>query len=123
MNNPSDHEMGELTIFSAARRLAPRERAAYLDGACADDSALRQRVEELLDASEEAGVFLQRPTLAMAHHQLKQSQAAHTALAKGMEIMDKKMPDLNLGDSGGSWVDWIIAKTLLDEARALVDTK
>ena len=51
----------ELAIFSAARRLPAGERAAYLDGACAGDAALRQRVEELLRASEEAGAFLQDP--------------------------------------------------------------
>jgi eukaryotic-like serine/threonine-protein kinase len=51
----------ELTIFSAARRLAPDQRAAYLDQACAGEAALRQRIEELLRAGEEAGPFLQNP--------------------------------------------------------------
>jgi len=51
----------ELTIFSAARRLAPDQRAAYLDQECAGDADLRQRIEELLRASEEAGAFLQGP--------------------------------------------------------------
>jgi hypothetical protein len=44
-------------------------------------------------------------------------------LAKGLEIVDKKMAELNSGDLGGSWVDWIIAQALLDEARALIDGK
>jgi serine/threonine protein kinase/WD40 repeat protein len=51
----------ELVVFSAARRLPHSERAAYLDQACAGDTALRQRVEELLQASEEAGGFLESP--------------------------------------------------------------
>ena len=51
----------ELTIFSAARRLPPNERAAYLDQACAGNQSLRQRVDELLRAGEEAGTFLQNP--------------------------------------------------------------
>src|SRR5262245_5212057 len=51
----------EVAVFSAARRLPAAERAAYLDEACAGDEALRQRVEELLRASEEAGGFLQYP--------------------------------------------------------------
>ncbi len=51
----------ELTVFSAARRLPAGERAAYLDEACAGDAALRQRIEELLQASEEAGAFLESP--------------------------------------------------------------
>ena len=58
MTNPPDHEAA---VFGAARRLPSGERAAYLDEACAGDASLRQRVEELLQASEEAGVFLQNP--------------------------------------------------------------
>jgi len=56
-----DHPDREVAVFSAARRLPPNERAAFLDDACAGDAALRQRVEELLRASEEAGGFLQSP--------------------------------------------------------------
>lgn len=55
MTNPSDREVGKLTVFSAARRMAAAERAAYLDRACVGDAALRHRVEELLEASEEVG--------------------------------------------------------------------
>jgi hypothetical protein len=51
----------ELIVFSAARRLPASQRAAYLDKACAGDTALRQRVGDLLQASEEAGTFLQDP--------------------------------------------------------------
>jgi serine/threonine protein kinase/tetratricopeptide (TPR) repeat protein len=51
----------EVAVFSAARRLPAGERAAYLDEACAGDEALRQRVEELLQAGEEASNFLQNP--------------------------------------------------------------
>src|SRR6476469_435531 len=58
MNDPTDRE---LAVFSAARRLPVEERAACLDEACAGDAALRQRVEELLRAGEEAGEFLQDP--------------------------------------------------------------
>src|SRR5258708_19085568 len=60
MSNPSDCE---LVVFSAARRLSAAARVAYLDDACAGDAALRQRVEELLRAGEEAGGFLQDPAL------------------------------------------------------------
>jgi len=58
MTNSPDREVA---VFNAARRLPPGERAAYLDEACAGDAALRQRVEELLQASEEAGAFLESP--------------------------------------------------------------
>src|SRR6516225_11446423 len=51
----------ELSVFSAARRLPAGERPAYLDQTCAGDPALRQRVEELLRAGEDAEGFLQEP--------------------------------------------------------------
>jgi hypothetical protein len=50
----------EETIFSAAlERSTPAERAAYLDGACAGQPELRQRVEALLDAQPHVGDFLE----------------------------------------------------------------
>ena len=58
MSEPSERE---LSVFSAARRLAAQERAAYLDQSCAEDAALRQRVEQLLQAGEEAPGFLLEP--------------------------------------------------------------
>src|SRR3989441_8572749 len=58
MSTPVDREVA---VFSAARQLLASERAVYLDQACAGDTALRQCVEELLRASEEAGEFLQNP--------------------------------------------------------------
>jgi serine/threonine protein kinase len=58
MIDPRDREVA---VFSAARRLPPGQRAAYLDQACAGDAALRQHVEELLRASADAGAFLQGP--------------------------------------------------------------
>src|SRR5215472_5269874 len=53
----------ELAVFSEARRLSVRERAAFLDRACAADVALRLRIEELLQSGEAAGDFLQGPAL------------------------------------------------------------
>src|SRR6266404_5038755 len=58
ISNPMDREV---TVFSAARRLPVGERAAYLDQTCAGDAPLRQRVEQLLQASDEAGGFLEEP--------------------------------------------------------------
>jgi serine/threonine protein kinase/tetratricopeptide (TPR) repeat protein len=53
----------EETIFDEALSLAATERAAYLDRACAGDATLRQRVEVLLNASEQAEQFLEKPAL------------------------------------------------------------
>jgi serine/threonine protein kinase len=54
----------EARIFNTARKLPVEERVFYLDGACAGDAALRQRIEELLRAHDGAGGFL--PELATA---------------------------------------------------------
>src|SRR5262245_1768265 len=54
--------MNERDLFMAALQVeAAAERSAYLDRECAGDAALRQRVEVLLAAFEQAGSFLQQP--------------------------------------------------------------
>jgi serine/threonine protein kinase len=58
MPQPSEHE---IEAFNVALELPPAERAAYLDQACAGDAALRQRVEALLQASEESCACLENP--------------------------------------------------------------
>src|ERR1044071_6184193 len=50
MPQPSDNE---IEVFNGALESPRGERAAYLERVCAGDAALRQRVEELLRASEE----------------------------------------------------------------------
>src|SRR5258708_2849772 len=56
MPQPSEHE---IEVFNIALELPAGERAAYLDQACAGDTALRQRVEALLQASEESCACLE----------------------------------------------------------------
>ena len=58
MNSPPNREVA---LFSAALELPASERAAYLDKACADDPALRLRLEDLLRVHEEALPFLANP--------------------------------------------------------------
>ena len=48
-------------IFFAALALAPDRRAAYLEQACSDDQALRQKVERLLAAQPAVRTFLEKP--------------------------------------------------------------
>src|SRR5271169_5087846 len=45
------------SLYRSAQGRAPAERRAFLDGACSDDTDLRQRVEELLrqDSAERTG--------------------------------------------------------------------
>ena len=56
----SDGERAE-AIFSAALALPVEQRAGWLQYSCAADDALRQRVEKLLTAYEQAGSFLDKP--------------------------------------------------------------
>jgi len=58
--------------------------------------------------------------LAMAQHQLKQLDEARATLARGLGIVDTKMPKLDSGDLGENWNDLIIAHVLLEEATALI---
>jgi endonuclease YncB( thermonuclease family) len=54
--------MNERSIFMAAlEKDTPDERSSYLDEACGDDTAMRQRVEALLQSHEHAGNFLGKP--------------------------------------------------------------
>ncbi len=52
----------EAIFTSALQRPSAGERTAYVDGACGDDIALRERVQELLRAHEDAATFLSLPT-------------------------------------------------------------
>src|SRR5438105_14287115 len=70
MNTPKDEE----TIFAAALALPPEERAACLDQACGGDTALRHRVEVLLNAHA-AGAFLEEPAAPITAHTLQISQS------------------------------------------------
>ena len=45
------------SIFQKARQMADPERAAYLQGACSDDTALRSRVEAMLAADDETSLL------------------------------------------------------------------
>jgi WD40 repeat protein/serine/threonine protein kinase len=56
--------MTERDLFEAALDVPPQDRAAYLDGACGSDAALRQRLEALLSKQDRAGNFLELPVVA-----------------------------------------------------------
>jgi WD40 repeat protein/serine/threonine protein kinase len=58
MNNPSPLEA---IFFAALEKGSPRERAAFLDLACAADPDLHRRVEKMLAAQAHAGSFLEQP--------------------------------------------------------------
>src|SRR5205814_38743 len=57
----SSGNRSEDEIFEAALQHATREkRAAYLNEACGDNTRLRERVEALLKAHDQAGEFLEQ---------------------------------------------------------------
>jgi serine/threonine protein kinase/tetratricopeptide (TPR) repeat protein len=57
----------EQSLFAEAlERVDPQQRAAFLDEACRDDPALRQRMERLLAQHQHAGAFLEASPLAAA---------------------------------------------------------
>ena len=51
-------------FMEALEREDPIERARFLDEACGEDTALRERVERLLRAHDEAGGFFSQPSKA-----------------------------------------------------------
>ena len=57
----SDASSDPAKLFEEALDLDPTERAEFLGKACAGDVALREEVESLLAADEEAGEFLESP--------------------------------------------------------------
>ena len=59
---PPNQRPGVETLFAQALELPAAERAAFLEAACHDEAALRQRVQALLAAHEKAGArFATRP--------------------------------------------------------------
>src|SRR5262245_21312205 len=92
MPDPLDRE---LAVFSAARQLPAGERARYLNETCAHDATLRQRVEELLRASDEAGVFLHEPAPG--------AQRAAEALASSSTLQIEAPAGEKVGDRIGRY--------------------
>jgi serine/threonine-protein kinase len=56
--------MSEREMFEAALELSPGDRAAYLDGVCGRNAALRQRLDGLLNKHDRTGSFLEVPAAA-----------------------------------------------------------
>lgn len=57
----NDQEDQAVTILEAARRLLDKDdRAAYLDMACRNDSPLRQRIDSMLEAVDEADQYFEK---------------------------------------------------------------
>jgi serine/threonine protein kinase/TPR repeat protein/Tfp pilus assembly protein PilF len=96
MDNSHDREMA---IFSEARSLPIAERAAFLDGATGADAALRERVEQLLRAIDEAGDFLAQPPQAITRTNSGPQVFAPLLEKPGDKIGDYKLLQV-IGEGG-----------------------
>ncbi|HEX9918342.1 MAG TPA: serine/threonine-protein kinase, partial [Pyrinomonadaceae bacterium] len=69
------------SLFAAAQDIEPAERDGFLADACADDPELRREVERLIDSSDDAGSFMERPAAAAVASMFEDKQtlmARHT---------------------------------------------
>ena len=57
----------------------------------------------------------------MAQHRMNRPDQARITLAKGVEIVKKKLPDLKSGHFGGDWHDVLIAYIFMREAQGLIE--
>jgi serine/threonine protein kinase len=84
----SDIRITAEDIFHRAADLAVRERAGYLDRACAGNPALRREVEDLLRFDEVSDAFLEKPALQDAARDLARNLAAAEPLADTLNEED-----------------------------------
>jgi serine/threonine protein kinase len=95
--------MNERELFEKALDIpSPTDRAAFLDQACADQPELRRQVEQLLQAHENAGPFLDQPHRAagaVGHTGIYASSSSSAEVA-GMIIAGKYKLLQRIGEGG-----------------------
>ena len=93
-------EDSALTIFNnALERPDPAARASYLNDACGADAALRQRVEKLLQAHDEAGGFFSQPLNPTARIQFTAATAS-LGMEKAGDIIGRYKLLEQIGEGG-----------------------
>ena len=70
-----EHGQQILALLKSALEREPQERAAFLDEACGRHESLRNKVEALIAAHEQAGSFLERPAFELMAESLNDNQA------------------------------------------------
>ena len=71
------------SLYGETLALPDRERKAFLDEVCGDDTELKQEIESLLAYQQQAETYMDRP----AFHQVAQSLADGTGVLVDREIM------------------------------------
>jgi Flp pilus assembly protein TadD len=105
---------GALPFFQFCTGLAEYRQGRFTNAADQSRTALTNRFDFLpLDTA----AYM---VLAMSQYQLQQVEQARASLAKGAEL-EQKLPKLESGDIGASWLDWLIAHALMSEAKALIE--
>lgn len=95
------------TIFNAALNFEGSERAAYLAGACGENKQLRQRVEALLQAQDEADAIREQEPARPSTRLNTMLEGERTTTAKHHQTDAPKLVHLLRGD-----LDWIVMKAL-----------
>jgi eukaryotic-like serine/threonine-protein kinase len=109
------------SLFAATLQKPPAERAAYMDQACENEPALRDRVEALLRAQAAAGSFLENPAAESATTGALQDAAetASSREAPGALIGPYKLIE-QIGE-GGMGTVWMAQQT--EPVKRLVAVK
>ena len=76
-------------IYHSSLRLAPSERSAFVENACAQDQHLLREVKSLLDADEASGDFLESSVFEIGLKIITSSQSSSAA-----DVHDSSMDDL-----------------------------
>jgi len=100
---PTSARTEESIFAEALDKRSPDELAAFLDGACASDAALRARVENLLKSHEHAGSFLRKPLAATVAVYI-----SYVSIVKGR--MGMGHDSRRTADEGGIMDTWSVGR-------------
>jgi serine/threonine-protein kinase len=111
MITPDRYHQAE-KMFHEVLALAPDQRAAFLDSACAADTELRAEVESLLAAYEQVDQYLDEPLMKAVTRLLPESEAEQVQAIGHYQI-------LRMIGKGGMGEVWLAQDTKLDRYVAV----